>query len=135
MFHRLRRIAPHMWPSKSLRLQLLALLCVILLFVGRFLNAAVPVAFGKVVEILETKQGSPWIFLAIYIALRYLQSMGGLRSLIRILWLPVMQYSERGQSRAEAVILPINLVYRNDPARFRPHPSPLVFMAFTSQNR
>ena len=54
-------------------------LCMCILLVGRFVNAAVPFAFGEIVRIFEEKSNrSPWPYLFAYVGLRFLQSGGGL---------------------------------------------------------
>ncbi|KAF9038357.1 hypothetical protein BDZ89DRAFT_1100422 [Hymenopellis radicata] len=84
--------------SKSL--QFLALLCIMILIVGRFVNALVPFALGELIRILEgISERSPWPILAIYVALRFLQGSGGLAALRDSLWTPVMQYSDREMSQ------------------------------------
>ena len=87
---------PYVWPSKSRPLQFLALLCGLLIVAGRLVNVAVPLTFGKLVEAFETGAGSPWMYLGLYVALRFLQGSGGLSALRDTLWAPVMQYSDRG---------------------------------------
>ncbi|KAH9168239.1 hypothetical protein EDB89DRAFT_1992643 [Lactarius sanguifluus] len=85
IIRRLRRITPYLWPKKSRPLQLIALLCVFLLIVGRFVNVA-------------CVNRSPWPYLFGYVFLRFLQSSGGLPALRDALWAPVMQYSDREMS-------------------------------------
>ncbi|KAH9026666.1 hypothetical protein EDB83DRAFT_2424942 [Lactarius deliciosus] len=99
IIRRLRRITPYLWPKKSRPLQLIALLCVFLLIVGRFVNVAVPYLLAELVSVFE--QGvnrSPWPYLFGYVFLRFLQSSGGLPALRDALWAPVMQYSDREMS-------------------------------------
>ncbi|KAI0696736.1 hypothetical protein BC835DRAFT_1405891 [Cytidiella melzeri] len=99
ILRRIGRIAPYLWPSKSRPLQLLALLCIGLIVVGRFVNFLVPLAFAQVVRIFEEgSKVSPWPYLFAYVGLRFLQSPGGLAALRDSLWAPVMQYSDREMS-------------------------------------
>ncbi|KAA1475175.1 hypothetical protein DENSPDRAFT_841913 [Dentipellis sp. KUC8613] len=97
---RLRRITPYLWPSKSRALQLLAVLCILLLVVGRFVNLAVPLVLAELIAIFEKGDGrSPWPYLLGYVVLRFLQSSGGLGAVRDSLWAPVMQYSDREMSQ------------------------------------
>ncbi|KAH9025671.1 hypothetical protein EDB84DRAFT_1504117 [Lactarius hengduanensis] len=99
IIRRLRRITPYLWPKKSRPLQLIALLCVFLLIVGRFVNVAVPYLLAKLVSVFEQGANhSPWPYLFGYVFLRFLQSSGGLPALRDALWAPVMQYSDREMS-------------------------------------
>ncbi|ETW80963.1 ABC transporter [Heterobasidion irregulare TC 32-1] len=100
LWTRLRRITPYLWPSKSRGLQMIALLCILTLVIGRFINFAVPVVLAKLVSIFEkdsTRSPWPWVFG--YVGLRFLQSSGGLAALRDALWAPVMQYSDREMSQ------------------------------------
>ncbi|KAI9429964.1 hypothetical protein H4582DRAFT_2087771, partial [Lactarius indigo] len=99
IIRRLRRITPYLWPKKSRLLQLIALLCVFLLIVGRFVNFAVPFLLAKLVSVFEHGVSHPpWAYLFGYVFLRFLQSSGGLPALRDTLWAPVMQYSDREMS-------------------------------------
>ncbi|KIL68923.1 hypothetical protein M378DRAFT_184787 [Amanita muscaria Koide BX008] len=100
MWSRLRRLTPYLWPKKSRTLQLLAILCIFILLLGRFVNFAMPLALGRLVLVLEGgEQGSPWPWLFAYVGLRYLQGSGGLSAIRDCLWAPVMQYSDREMSQ------------------------------------
>jgi hypothetical protein len=123
LLSRLGRITPYLWPSKSRPLQLLAVLCIVLVVVGRFVNFLVPLAFAQIVRIFEEgSKVSPWPFLFAYVGLRFLQSSGGLAALRDVsiidhclavshsflsqtLWAPVMQYSDRGMRNLNSVEL------------------------------
>ncbi|KIY46015.1 mitochondrial half-size ABC transporter [Fistulina hepatica ATCC 64428] len=98
-WHRAKRITPYLWPSDSHALQFIAMLCVLILLLTRFVNAAMPFALGELVNILEgTSDRSMWLVLLVYVGLRFLQGSGGLPALRNWLWAPVMQYSARGMS-------------------------------------
>ncbi|EMD37782.1 hypothetical protein CERSUDRAFT_136601 [Gelatoporia subvermispora B] len=100
LFRRLRRIAPYLWPSKSVSLQLVATLCVLLVLVGRVVNLLTPFMLAEVVRRLtEVPAQSPWLYLFAYIGLRFLQGSGGLSALRDALWAPVLQYSDREMSQ------------------------------------
>lgn len=82
ILRRIGRITPYLWPSKSRSLQLLALLCVLFVVIGRFVTFLVPLAFAEIVRIFE--QGSDtsiWPYLFGYVGLRFLQSSGGLAAI------------------------------------------------------
>jgi ATP-binding cassette subfamily B (MDR/TAP) protein 6 len=99
ILRRLRRITPYLWPKKSRPLQLVALICVFLLILGRFVNVAVPFFLAKLVSVFEEGvTSSPWPYLFGYVCLQFLKSSGGLPALRDALWAPVMQYSDREMS-------------------------------------
>jgi hypothetical protein len=57
-------------------------LCVLVIIVGRFVNAGVPLLFADLVFVFEQGITSPpWLFLFGYVGLRFLQSSGGLPAL------------------------------------------------------
>lgn len=56
-FSRFARLAPFLWPSKSGKLQLLAVSCLVILVAGRAVNVMVPQTLGKVVASLGTWSG------------------------------------------------------------------------------
>ncbi|KZT04683.1 uncharacterized protein LAESUDRAFT_744261 [Laetiporus sulphureus 93-53] len=98
---RLRRISPYLWPSKSAGLQFLALLCVVIVVIGRFVNILVPFVFAELVHMFEEGAYTHmlWMYLFTYVGLRFLQASGGLGALREALWAPVMQYSDREMSQ------------------------------------
>lgn len=49
LFTRVKTLFPYLWPSKSFSLQVLAMICVGLMLVKRFVNVFVPLFFGRVV--------------------------------------------------------------------------------------
>jgi ATP-binding cassette subfamily B (MDR/TAP) protein 6 len=97
-FERIRLLFPYLWPSQSLHLQLLALFCVALLIIGRFVNLFVPLTLGKIVS--DLAEGSPpWWHISLYAGLKMLQGSGGLVSVLQALaWLPIEQFSDRSIS-------------------------------------
>ncbi|KAJ7072460.1 hypothetical protein C8F01DRAFT_1216110 [Mycena amicta] len=100
IWQRIVRLTPYLWPSKSRSLQLLMALCIILILLGRVVNASVPFTLGEIVKIFEgTSQRSVWPVLLFYVLLRFLQGSGGLAALRDCLWTPVMQYSDRQMSQ------------------------------------
>lgn len=96
---RVRVLFPYLWPSKSPRLQLLALLCLALLFSGRLVNLLVPVALGRIVEALSTKS-DPWMPILCFSVLKLFQGSGGLITVAQnLLWYPISWYSDMNMSR------------------------------------
>ncbi|TKY85798.1 hypothetical protein EX895_005339 [Sporisorium graminicola] len=97
-FYRIRFLFPYLWPSKSVRLQLIAVVCVVLLFAARVVNFFTPLALGKIVDDLSTG-ASPWGDVILYATLKMLQGSGSLLGVLQaILWVPVEQYSDRMMS-------------------------------------
>jgi len=50
LFKRVRLLFPYLWPSKSIALQVLALVCFGLMLFKRYLNVARPLLFGRVIS-------------------------------------------------------------------------------------
>ncbi|EJD03189.1 uncharacterized protein FOMMEDRAFT_108336 [Fomitiporia mediterranea MF3/22] len=108
MYRRVKRLSPYLWPKNNVWLQFLAMLCMIVLAIGRVVNVAVPLTLGGLVDLLEKQFGlgpgtpprrSFWPYLLAYVGLRFLQGSGGLGALRDTLWAPVMQYSDREMSQ------------------------------------
>lgn len=96
--YRIRFLFPYLWPSKSVRLQLTALVCVALLLGARVVNLFTPLALGKLVDDLSTGS-SPWLDVVLYAGLKMLQGQGSLLTVLQnTLWVPVEQYSDRMMS-------------------------------------
>ncbi|PWN93620.1 hypothetical protein FA10DRAFT_237131 [Acaromyces ingoldii] len=97
-FKRVKILFPYLWPSQSLHLRLLALFCVVLLLLGRFVNLFVPLTLGKIVDDLGNGE-APWWHIALYVGLKLLQGSGGILSVLQALaWLPIEQFSDRSLS-------------------------------------
>lgn len=96
--YRIRFLFPYLWPSKSVRLQLIAVACVVLLFAARVVNFFTPLALGQLVDDLSSGS-SPWLDVVLYSGLKMLQGSGSLLAVLQnILWVPVEQYSDRMMS-------------------------------------
>ncbi|KAK5449354.1 ATP-binding cassette-type vacuolar membrane transporter Hmt1 [Exophiala xenobiotica] len=98
-------LIPYLWPKKSLKLQLLAGSCFIIMIGQRVINVFVPVMVGRITDALSGDDGrgvrAPWLEIALYILFRWLQGSQGILSATRsILWIPVEQYSYRAISTA-----------------------------------
>ncbi|KAK0541122.1 ATP-binding cassette-type vacuolar membrane transporter Hmt1 [Tilletia horrida] len=101
--HRLRVLFPYLWPWDSPKLQALAGVCFCLLIIERFVNLAVPLQLGKIIDSLSSDGGArptdPWGPVLVYAGLKMVQGSGGIISASQaMLWLPVEQYSERMMS-------------------------------------
>jgi ATP-binding cassette, subfamily B, vacuolar membrane transporter HMT1/ACLQ len=101
-------LVPYLWPSKSRKLQLLALICFGIMVAQRVINVLVPVLTGAITSALAREDGkpiqTPWLLISLYILCRWLQGGQGLLNAARsILWIPVEQYSYRAISNAAFV--------------------------------
>ncbi|KAF8753928.1 ABC transporter transmembrane region [Rhizoctonia solani] len=98
---RLMRLTSYLWPSRNIGLQLLAFICLLIVAVGRIVNAAIPFQFSTVVDTLAQPDAPHGIWgpLLWYIVLRFLSSSGGLNALRSVLWAPVIQFSDRSLSQ------------------------------------
>ncbi|PKI85819.1 ATP-binding cassette-type vacuolar membrane transporter Hmt1 [Malassezia vespertilionis] len=98
LLHRIKVLVPYLWPTTSLRLQLIAFSCFALLVLARVVNLFVPIALGRIVERLSTNK-SPWGFIFVYLALRLFQGSGGLLQVAQnLLWYPLAWYSDMNMS-------------------------------------
>ncbi|KAK4937585.1 ATP-binding cassette-type vacuolar membrane transporter Hmt1 [Elasticomyces elasticus] len=98
-------LIPYLWPKKSLKLQLLAGTCFLIMVAQRVINVFVPIMVGRITDALsgDDEKGvrAPWVDIALYIMFRWLQGSQGILSAARsILWIPVEQYSYRAISTA-----------------------------------
>lgn len=80
---RLRRLFPYLWPHKSVGLQFLALICLLIVAAGRVINAAIPFKLSEVIDALSKKgaRHNVWTPLFWYVGLKFLQGSGGLGAL------------------------------------------------------
>ncbi|ORY83494.1 hypothetical protein BCR35DRAFT_351964 [Leucosporidium creatinivorum] len=92
LFSRVRTLFPYLWPSKSVSLQILALICVGLMLLKRFVNVWVPILFGKIISDLSAGR-SPYRSIVLYSIASFARDSNSM--LYRYLWLPIEQYSER----------------------------------------
>ena len=96
---------PYLWPAKSLRLQIVVVVCFILVMIARVVNILVPVQVGKITNVLSGEDGEnpgiPWGGICLYIFYRLLQGNNGLLGAVRsTLWIPISQYSYQELSTA-----------------------------------
>lgn len=94
---------PYMWPSESMQLQLIVVVCFILVVLQRIVNVLVPRQITVVVNALSPdnlKEGvppaMPWLPLGLLILLKLLQGTSGILGSWRsLLWIPVSQHTYR----------------------------------------
>lgn len=96
---------PYLWPSKSLKLKLVVVVCFLLMVCQRVVNTAVPLQIGRVTDDLAGTDGKPsempWLQISILIGLKFLQGSSGILGAIRsVLWIPISQYSYQALSTA-----------------------------------
>ncbi|CAL3969286.1 hypothetical protein PZA11_006127 [Diplocarpon coronariae] len=96
---------PYLWPSRSLRLQAVVLLCFLLVVLQRIVNIAVPIQLGRLTNQLANRDGAtpgmPWLSISLLIGFKFLQGTGGILGAIRsVLWIPISQYSYRALTTA-----------------------------------
>lgn len=96
---------PYLWPAKSFKLQLIALVCFTLVVVQRAINVLVPIQVGIITNTLAGEEGQavriPWLSISFYVVLRWIQGPQGLLAALRgYLWVPVSQYAYRELSTA-----------------------------------
>lgn len=88
---------PYLWPSKSRRLQLTVVVCIVLVLLQRVVNVLVPYQIGKITNALSgdgEKFYIPWGGILMYCFYRWLQGSQGLIGSFRgFLWIPISQYS------------------------------------------
>ncbi|GAA5898274.1 hypothetical protein JCM6882_000117 [Rhodosporidiobolus microsporus] len=92
LFTRIKLLFPYLWPSKSLVLQFLALICFAIMLTKRYVNVIVPIFFGKIISDLSAGR-PPYVSIGIYVLVSFAQDTSDM--LYRYLWLPIEQYSER----------------------------------------
>ena len=98
-------LIPYLWPKKSIKLQILAATCFMIMVSQRVINVFVPLMTGLIVNALSGDDGkgvrAPWLYIALYVVFRWLQGSQGILSAARtIMWIPVEQYSYRAISTA-----------------------------------
>ncbi|CAI5446278.1 unnamed protein product [Caenorhabditis angaria] len=92
-------VAPYVWPTKSIYLQLKVVICLFLLVAGRLINVALPVFSKWIVDELTTPDSFNYWLIIIATVLKFLQgngAMGGFLNTVRsYLWIPIQQYTTR----------------------------------------
>ncbi|SCV73980.1 BQ2448_6410 [Microbotryum intermedium] len=95
LFSRVRILFPYLWPSKSLSLQIVALVCLGLMLLKRVVNVWVPLLLGRIVSDLSAGR-PPYLSIGLYTVMSFLQDSNSM--LYQYLSLPIKQYSEREMS-------------------------------------
>ena len=98
-------LIPYLWPKKSVKLQILAGTCFLIMVCQRVINVFVPVMTGAITDALAGDDGKgvrvPWLYISLYVVFRWLQGSQGILGAARtIMWIPVEQYSYRAISTA-----------------------------------
>jgi ATP-binding cassette, subfamily B, vacuolar membrane transporter HMT1/ACLQ len=103
---------PYLWPSTSVRLQLIVVVCFAIVLAQRLMNLLVPYQIGLVTDILAGVKGNdeygvlerpemPWVQIFLLILYKSVQGQSGLLGAARsVLWIPVAQYSYAALSTA-----------------------------------
>ncbi|EEP82488.1 conserved hypothetical protein [Uncinocarpus reesii 1704] len=92
----LRAFLPFFWPSGEPGRQLLYVGIGGCLVVERVMNVIIPLQLGLITNLLTKSDGVvPWKEIAIFIALRFLDSSGGLTALRSFMWMPLEDLSYR----------------------------------------
>jgi ATP-binding cassette, subfamily B, vacuolar membrane transporter HMT1/ACLQ len=98
-------LIPYLWPKKSIKLQILAGSCFLIMISQRAINVFVPIMTGRITDALSGDDGqgvrTPWLDILLYVVFRWLQGSQGILSAARtVMWIPVEQYSYRAISTA-----------------------------------
>ncbi|CAI2349196.1 unnamed protein product [Caenorhabditis sp. 36 PRJEB53466] len=92
-------VAPYIWPTKSLALQMRVVFCLFLLIIGRLINVSLPILSKWIVDELSTPENFHYSLIFIATLLKFLQgngAMGGFLNTVRTyLWIPIQQYTTR----------------------------------------
>lgn len=97
---------PYLWPSKSIRLQIIVVICFLLIICQRAINIAVPLQIGKVTDQLANHNKNvlldmPWLSISLLIIFKLLQGTSGILGATRsVLWIPISQYSYKALTTA-----------------------------------
>ncbi|KAI9801886.1 MAG: hypothetical protein M1833_002200 [Piccolia ochrophora] len=96
---------PYLWPSKSRKLQVSMVICIVIVLLQRGVNVMVPYQVGVVTDILSGEDGDshrlPWGPICLFILYRFLQGGNGVLGATRsALWIPIEQYSYKALSVA-----------------------------------
>ncbi|XP_031848524.1 ABC transporter ATP-binding protein/permease Hmt-1 [Nomia melanderi] len=100
-WHKIKTLAPFLWPKQSIGLQLRVLFCFVLLISGRLINLYVPIYNRKIVDsVTEIPRVFRWDLVLIYVVFKFLQgggtgNMGALNNMRSFLWIRIQQYTTR----------------------------------------
>ncbi|CAG8624387.1 19709_t:CDS:10, partial [Gigaspora rosea] len=92
---RSKKLIPFLWPAHDIKLQVLIVICILLLVVGRIVNALLPYQNKVLVDRLTAGE-TIWKDILIFVGLRFLQGdVGILNTIQNLLWIPVGQFTTR----------------------------------------
>ncbi|KAA8567666.1 hypothetical protein EYC84_008139 [Monilinia fructicola] len=96
---------PYLWPARSVRLQIVVVVCFLLVVMQRIVNIAVPLQVGRVTDALsgddDKEVTMPWLSISLLIAFKFLQGSSGILGAARsVLWIPISQYSYKALTTA-----------------------------------
>ncbi|KAF7909632.1 uncharacterized protein EAF01_003350 [Botrytis porri] len=96
---------PYLWPARSVRLQIVVVVCFLLVVMQRIVNIAVPLQVGRVTDALtgddDQEVTMPWLSISLLIAFKFLQGSSGILGAARsVLWIPISQYSYKALTTA-----------------------------------
>ncbi|KAK4702352.1 hypothetical protein P7C70_g3873, partial [Phenoliferia sp. Uapishka_3] len=74
LFSRVKTLFPYLWPSKSIGLQVLAIICILLMLLKRFVNVLVPIFFGRIIGDLAAGR-PPYNSIALYVLVSFLRKV------------------------------------------------------------
>ncbi|KAL7749629.1 ATP-binding cassette-type vacuolar membrane transporter Hmt1 [Sorochytrium milnesiophthora] len=101
-YAKFKKLGPFVWPTFDRYLQLLIILCVILLIIGRMINVLLPYQYRWLVDTLSERDPEtgaipfPWASILVFVFLKFLQGSGGLINTAQdTLWIPVGQFTTR----------------------------------------
>ncbi|ORX44552.1 P-loop containing nucleoside triphosphate hydrolase protein [Piromyces finnis] len=100
-YQKFKKLIPFIWPCgrENLSLQILIILCVIILIIGRVVNVFVPIQYKRIINSFagdDTPASVPYKDIFLFVFLKFLQSgVGLLNSLQNFMWIPVGQYTTR----------------------------------------
>lgn len=115
-YQKFKKLIPFVWPCgrENLSLQILIILCVITLIIGRVVNVFVPIQYKRIINSFgnlskggigvyfgkeandTTPAEIPWKDIVIFVFLKFLQGgVGLLNNAQNFMWIPVGQYTTR----------------------------------------
>ncbi|CAG8764069.1 15844_t:CDS:2, partial [Cetraspora pellucida] len=90
-----KKLLPFLWPAHDVKLQALIVICVLLLIVGRIVNALLPYQNKVLIDRLTAGE-TIWKEILIFVGLRFLQGeVGIVKTIQSLLWIPVGQFTTR----------------------------------------
>lgn len=92
---------PYLWPSRSLKLKAIVVVCFMLTAMQRLVNILVPMQIGIVTNSFAKGGGIPWKEVSLLVAYKFLQGSSGVLGAARaMLWIPISQFSYQALATA-----------------------------------